>query len=56
MKARPFGGTGLRFSEMALGTATFVGRWRRGTDTDDSAAISNAHAEAGANFIDTPDI
>lgn len=56
MKYRLFGGTGLRVAELALGTANFGGRWGHGADEAESAAIFNAYAEAGGNFIDTADI
>ena len=56
MKYRLLGRTGLRVSELALGTANFGGRWGHGADTDESAAIFNAYAEAGGNFIDTADV
>ncbi len=56
MKSRPFGGTGLRVSEIALRTATFGGGSGHDVDTDESAAIFNAHAEAGGNFLATTDI
>lgn len=56
MKHRLLGRTGLRVSELALGAATFGGRWGHGADAAESAAIFNAYAEAGGNFIDTADI
>jgi aryl-alcohol dehydrogenase-like predicted oxidoreductase len=41
---------------LALGTGNFGTGWGHGADPDDSAAIFNAYAEAGGNFIDTADI
>lgn len=56
MKYRLLGRTGLRVSELALGTANFGGRWGHGADAAESAAIFNAYAEAGGIVIDTADI
>lgn len=51
-----FGNTGLRVSQIALGTGSFGTGWGHGASTDESAAIFNAYSEAGGNFIDTADI
>lgn len=56
MKIRLFGKTGVRVSRIALGTANFGKRWGHGADEAESAAIFNAYADAGGNFIDTADI
>lgn len=56
MKYRHFGRTGLRISEIALGTGNFGTGWGHGADADTSRAILDAYAEAGGNFIDTADI
>jgi aryl-alcohol dehydrogenase-like predicted oxidoreductase len=56
MKYISFGQTGLRVSQIALGTANFGTGWGHGADAATSAAIFNAYAEAGGNFIDTADI
>ncbi|WP_349970002.1 aldo/keto reductase [Pseudomonas caspiana] len=56
MNYKAFGNTGLRVSELALGTGNFGTGWGYGADSDSSAAIFNAYAEAGGNFIDTADI
>ncbi|MCO8168243.1 aldo/keto reductase [Pseudomonas sp. 21LCFQ02] len=56
MNYQTFGNTGLRVSELALGTGNFGTGWGYGADPDSSAAIFNAYAEAGGNFIDTADI
>lgn len=56
MKYSLFGKTGLNVSQVALGTGNFGTGWGYGADTDTSAAIFNAYAEAGGNFIDTADI
>lgn len=51
-----FGNTGLRVSQIALGTGTFGTGWGHGASAEDSAAIFNAYADAGGNFIDTADV
>ena len=56
MKYTLFGKTGLRVSQLALGTGSFGTRWGYGADADESKAIFNAYAEVGGNFIDTADI
>jgi aryl-alcohol dehydrogenase-like predicted oxidoreductase len=56
MKYTVFGSTGLRVSQLALGTGNFGTGWGHGADPDVSKAIFNAYAEAGGNFIDTADV
>ena len=56
MKYTLFGKTGLRVSQIALGTGNFGTGWGHGADPDTSKAVFNAYAEAGGNFIDTADI
>lgn len=56
MNYKAFGNTGLKVSELALGTGNFGTGWGYGADPDSSKAIFNAYAEAGGNFIDTADI
>ena len=56
MKYALFGKTGLRVSQIALGTGNFGIGWGHGADPDTSKAVFNAYAEAGGNFIDTADI
>lgn len=56
MKYRLFGRTGLRVSQIALGTGNFGTGWGHGADARESAAIFNAFAAAGGNFIDTADV
>lgn len=51
-----FGNTGLRVSQIALGTGSFGTGWGHGATGEESTAIFNAYAEAGGNFIDTADI
>uniref|UniRef100_B0T6Q5 Aldo/keto reductase n=1 Tax=Caulobacter sp. (strain K31) TaxID=366602 RepID=B0T6Q5_CAUSK len=45
--------TGLRVSELVLGTANFGTRWGHGADADEARRIFDAYADAGGNFIDT---
>jgi aryl-alcohol dehydrogenase-like predicted oxidoreductase len=53
MKYRLFGDSGLRVSEIALGTMTFGTEWGWGADCTESQQIFEAYANAGGNFIDT---
>lgn len=53
MHYRLLGHTGLRVSEVALGTMTFGTDWGWGADTDEARRIFDAFAEAGGNFVDT---
>jgi aryl-alcohol dehydrogenase-like predicted oxidoreductase len=45
--------TGLRVSEMALGTGSFGTRWGYGAQPDEARRIFDRYVEAGGNFIDT---
>ena len=56
MKYTVFGETGLRVSQVALGTGNFGTGWGHGADPDVAEAIFNAYADAGGNFIDTADV
>jgi aryl-alcohol dehydrogenase-like predicted oxidoreductase len=56
MKYRLLGKTGVRVSQIVLGTGNFGTGWGHGADADDSAAMFDAYAEAGGNFIDTADV
>jgi aryl-alcohol dehydrogenase-like predicted oxidoreductase len=53
MKYRLLGHTGLRVSELSLGTMTFGEEWGWGASKEVSQQIFDAYAEAGGNFIDT---
>lgn len=53
MQYRLLGKSGLRVSEIALGTMTFGTEWGTGADKEESAKIFDAYANAGGNFIDT---
>jgi aryl-alcohol dehydrogenase-like predicted oxidoreductase len=46
--------TGLRVSELVLGTANFGGAWGgHGANPDEARSIFDGYASAGGNFIDT---
>jgi aryl-alcohol dehydrogenase-like predicted oxidoreductase len=53
MNYRLFGPTGLRVSELALGTMTFGEEWGWGAPQDECRRMFDAFAAAGGNFIDT---
>ena len=53
MRYKLLGRSGLRVSEMALGTMTFGEDWGWGASMEESRKIFEAYAEAGGNFIDT---
>lgn len=53
MKYRLLGRTGLRVSELGLGTMTFGEEWGWGASKDESHKMFEAFAEAGGNFVDT---
>jgi aryl-alcohol dehydrogenase-like predicted oxidoreductase len=56
MRYKVFGRhTGLRVSELVLGTGVFGTRWGHGAEADEARRIFDAYAEAGGNFIDTAD-
>ncbi len=53
MRYKLLGNSGLRVSELCLGTMTFGEVWGWGASKDDSRAMFDVYAEAGGNFIDT---
>ena len=53
MRYRLFGRSGLRVSELALGTMTFGEAWGWGAPRDESRKIFTSFAEAGGNLVDT---
>lgn len=53
MRYRLLGDSGVRVSELALGTMTFGPAWGWGAPSDECARILAAYSEAGGNFIDT---
>lgn len=53
MRYRLLGPSGMRVSEMALGTMTFGEDWGWGASHEESRRIFDRFVEAGGNFIDT---
>jgi aryl-alcohol dehydrogenase-like predicted oxidoreductase len=53
MRYKLLGASGLRVSELALGTMTFGETWGWGASKEESRRIFDAFAEAGGNFVDT---
>jgi len=53
MRYRLLGRSGLRVSELCLGTMTFGEDWGWGSSKDESRRVIDAFFEAGGNFIDT---
>ncbi len=56
MRYKLLGRSGLRVSELCLGTMTFGEEWGWGASKAESRKIFDAFTEAGGNFIDTADI
>ena len=55
MNYKLLGKSGLRVSEISLGTMTFGEEWGWGSNKEESRKIYDAYAEAGGNFLDTAD-
>lgn len=53
MRYKLLGRSGLRVSELALGTMTFGEDWGWGASKEESRKIFEAFVQAGGNFIDT---
>ncbi len=53
MRYKLLGKSGLRVSELCLGTMTFGEDWGWGASQDESRRIFDTFVEAGGNFIDT---
>lgn len=53
MRYKLLGGSGLRVSELCLGTMTFGDDWGWGAPKDESHEIFDAYVDAGGNYIDT---
>ncbi len=53
MRYKLLGRSGLRVSELGLGTMTFGEEWGWGASKSESRRIFDAYAQAGGNFIDT---
>lgn len=56
MKYRLLGNSGLRVSEVSLGTMTFGEDWGWGSPKDEARKIYDAYRSAGGNFIDTANV
>lgn len=56
MRYKLLGKSGLRVSELCLGTMTFGEDWGWGADKETSRAMFEHFAEAGGNFIDTANL
>jgi aryl-alcohol dehydrogenase-like predicted oxidoreductase len=53
MRYKLLGRSGLRVSEICLGTMTFGEEWGWGASKEASRAVYEAYVEAGGNFVDT---
>ena len=56
MQYKLLGKSGLRVSEICLGTMTFGEDWGWGSSKEESKKIYDAFREAGGNFIDTANV
>jgi aryl-alcohol dehydrogenase-like predicted oxidoreductase len=56
MNYRLFGNSGLRVSEVSLGTMTFGEDWGWGAAKDEARKIYDAYRAAGGNFVDTANL
>ena len=56
MRYQLLGRSGLRVSELCLGTMTFGEEWGWGSAKDESRKILDTFFEAGGNFIDTANV
>lgn len=56
MNYRLFGNSGLRVSEVSLGTMTFGEDWGWGSPKGESRKIYDAYRDAGGNFVDTANV
>jgi aryl-alcohol dehydrogenase-like predicted oxidoreductase len=56
MRYKLLGNSGLRVSELCLGTMTFGEEWGWGSSKDVSRQVYDAFREAGGNFIDTANV
>ena len=56
MRYKLLGNSGLRVSEICLGTMTFGEEWGWGGSYDESQKMFDCFAEAGGNFIDTANL
>lgn len=56
MKLNLLGNSGLRVSELSLGTMTFGLEWGWGADEKESQRMFDAYVDRGGNFIDTANL
>src|ERR1700677_2979038 len=56
MRYKLLGNSGLRVSELCLGTMTFGEDWGWGSSKEESRKVYDAFLEAGGNFIDTANV
>ena len=56
MRYKLLGKSGLRVSELCLGTMTFGEDWGWGSSKDESRKVYDAFLEEGGNFIDTANV
>ena len=56
MEYRTLGKTGLKVSEISLGTWQVGGKWGSGFDVNNAEIILNEAIDQGINFIDTADV
>jgi aryl-alcohol dehydrogenase-like predicted oxidoreductase len=56
MRYKLLGNSGLRVSELCLGTMTFGEDWGWGSSPDESRKVYDTFLEAGGNFIDTANV
>jgi aryl-alcohol dehydrogenase-like predicted oxidoreductase len=56
MNYRLLGNSGLRVSEVSLGTMTFGEDWGWGSAKDEARKVYDVYRDAGGNFIDTANI
>jgi len=53
MRYKFLGNTGIKVSELCLGTMTFGDKWGNGANEAESLEVAAAFADAGGNFLDT---
>src|SRR5271166_3851862 len=56
MRYKLLGKSGLRVSEICLGTMTFGEDWGWGSSQEESRRVYDAFLEAGGNFVDTANV
>ncbi|MDJ0992517.1 MAG: aldo/keto reductase [Dinoroseobacter sp.] len=56
MRYKLFGSSGLRVSELALGTMTFGQTWNWGASSDESSRMLDVFLDRGGNFVDTANV